>query len=158
MPGFEERVYELGREALAEQERQVGEIRSRGSALLAGGAVIAGLLAGPVFADGHPAGTLELSVALAGLAGAGGLLVAVVLLFLPYEMGFSVKAGETYRALWDAQLLEQPAVDLALADAFDERRQLNAKVIRYLVRSLTAALAGLVIETGGLASAAALAS
>jgi hypothetical protein len=49
-------------------------------------------------------------------------------------------------------------VDLALADAFEEQRKANTKAVRRLVRFLAVALAALVIETAGLAAAAALAS
>jgi hypothetical protein len=157
VPGFEERIYELGVEALAEQERQVAEVRSRGSTLLAGGAVIASLLAEPVFGGAHPDGFGEQLAAALGLAGCAGVLVFVVLVLRPYELGFSVKAGATYRALWEQEILEQPMVDLALAEAFEERRNENAKVVRRLVRFLALALASLVLETVGLGTAAALA-
>jgi hypothetical protein len=43
--------------------------------------------------------------------------VFVVLLLRPYDLAFSVNAPATYRALWDQGILEQPLVDLALADA-----------------------------------------
>lgn len=49
-------------------------------------------------------------------------------------------------------------VDLALAEAFEERRNGNAKVVTQLVSLLALALAALVLETTGLATAAALAS
>jgi hypothetical protein len=158
MARFEERIYELGLAALADQERQVGEVRSRGTPLLAAGAVIAGLLAKPVFHGGHPHGFGEVLAAAVGLAGCAGLLVFVVLLLKPEELGFSVKAGETYRSMWDEGLLEQPAVDLALAEAFEARRHRNAAVATRLVRLLGFALGALVVETLGLAAAAALSS
>ncbi len=158
MTSFEERVYQLGSEALAEQERQVAEVRSRGSTLLAAGAVIASLLAKPVFHGGHPNDVLEMLATVVGLLGAGGLLLNVVLLLRPYELGFSVNAPAAYRALWDKGILEQPMVDLALADAFEEQREANTKAVRRLVWFLGAALAALVLETTGLAAAAALAS
>lgn len=158
MTSFEERIYQLGLEALAEQERQVAEVRSRGSTLLAAGAVIASLLAKPVFHDGHPDGALEVLVTVVGLLGAGGLLLVVVLLLRPYELGFSVNAPATYRALWDKGILEQPMVDLALADAFEEQREANSRAVRRLVWLLGVALGALVFETAGLAAAAALAS
>lgn len=155
---FEERIYELGREALAEQERQVSELRGRGTALLAAGAVITGLLARPVFAHGHPHGALEVTATSVGLLGAGALLGAVIVLIVPYELGFSVRAGAAYRELWNADLLTQPGVDLALADAFDERRRLNEEIVGRLSGALTGALLALVVQTAGLATAAALAS
>jgi hypothetical protein len=158
MASFEERIYQLGAEALSEQERQVSEVRTRGSALLAAGAVIASLLAKPVFHAGHPKGDVEVLATVSGLVGAAGLLVFVVLLLQPYALAFSVNAPATYRALWDQGILEQPMVDLALADAFEEQREANTRVVRRLVLLLGLALSALVLETTGLAVAAALAS
>jgi hypothetical protein len=77
---------------------------------------------------------------------------------MAHELGFSVKAGETYRALWEEGILEQPMVDIALAEAFDERRNGNAVVVRRLVSFLAVTLVAVVVETAGLATAAALAS
>jgi hypothetical protein len=155
---FEERIYELGSEALAERERQVAEVRGRGATLLAAGAVIASLLAKPVFDGDHPHGFAEIAATAVGVLGSSGVLVFVVLLLRPYELGFSVKAGETYRALWEEGILEQPMVDIALAEAFDERRNGNAVVVRRLVSFLAVTLVAVVVETAGLATAAALAS
>jgi hypothetical protein len=155
---FEERIYELGSEALAEQERQVAEVRGRGATLLAAGAVIASLLAKPVFDGDHPLGFAEIAATAIGLIGSGGVLVFVILLLRPYELGFSVKAGATYRALWEQGILEQPMVDIALAEAFEERRNGNAVVVRRLVSFLALTLVAVVLETAGLATAAALAS
>lgn len=125
--------------------------------------MIAALLAQPVFHARHPHGWLEVSAAVVGLAGCGGVLLFVVLLFVvlllrPYELGFSVKAGATYRSLWEQGILEQPMVDLALADAFEERRDENIPAVKRLVLFLALALGSLVIETAGLAIAAALSS
>jgi len=86
------------------------------------------------------------------------VLVFVVLLLRPYELGFSVKAGETYRALWNSNILEQPLVDIALAEAFEERRNNNVQIVERLTLFLMLALSSLVLETAGLATAAALSS
>lgn len=158
MASFEERIYELGSGALADQERQVADARGRGTPILAAGAVIASLLAKPVFHSGHPHGWLEISATVLGIAGCAGLLVFVVLLLRPAELGFSVKAGATYRSLWEQGILEQPTVDLALGEAFEERREENAEVVGRLVLFLAWALGSLVLETAGLAVAAALSS
>jgi len=157
MARFEERIYELGSQALAEQERQVSELRGRGSALLAAAAVIASLLARPVFSGGHPDGVLEWVAAASGLLGAAGVLVSVALLLRPYELGFSVNATATYRALFAQDIVEQPLVDLALADALHERREENRVIVDRLGRLLGLTLVCLVLETAGLATAAALA-
>ena len=113
---FEERIYELGSDALSEQERQVAEVRGRGPTLLAGGGVIASLLAEPVFNGAHPDGFSEIAATAIGLLGSSAVLLFVVLLLRPDELGFSVKAGATYRALWDQDILEQPMLDIALAE------------------------------------------
>ncbi len=99
-----------------------------------------------------------MTAAAVGLLGGGGLLLFVILLLRPYELGFSVKPGATYRALWDQGILAQPLIDISLAEAFEERRSNNTQVVDRLVLYLTLALASLVIETTGLAVAAALAS
>jgi hypothetical protein len=156
MATFEERMYSLGVDALAEQERQVAEVRGRASVLLAAGAVVPSLLAKSVFHGDHPEGFIEIAAAAVGLIGAAGILVFVVLLLRPYEVGFSMKAGETYRELFRLDVLEQPMIDLALADALDERREENAKTVERLVLWLALALGSLVLETAGLALAAAL--
>lgn len=158
VPDFAERIYDLATHALAEQERQVSELRGRGAALLAAAAVVASLLANSVFHAGHPRGLAEVAAASGGLIGAAGVLVFVVLLLRPYELGFSVKAGATYRALWDQDVLEQPMVDLTLADAFEDRRAENAQAVNGLVKYLSLALAALVVEATGFAIAAALSS
>lgn len=148
----------MGAEALAEQERQVAHIRSRASTLVAAGAVVASLLAKPVFHNGHPSGAAEVSAAALGLIGAAVLLLFVVLLLRPYKMGFSVNAPAAYRALWEQGILEQPMVDLTLADAFEDEREQNARVVRQLVRFLGISLGALICETAGLGAPAALAS
>ena len=93
-----------------------------------------------------------------GLIGAAGVLLFVVLLLRPYKLGFSVMAGATYRTLWKAGVIEQPMIDIALAEALEERRNDNAAVAGRLTLFLTLALISLVLETAGLAAAAALSS
>ena len=93
-----------------------------------------------------------------GLLGCAGVLLFVVLLLRPYQLGFSVKPGVTYRALRDQSILDQPMVDIALAEAFEERREANVKVVKRLVWFLTLALASLLLQTIGLATAAAISS
>jgi hypothetical protein len=126
--------------------------------LVAVGAVVPSLLARGVFSGPHPHGVVEISAACVGLLGAAAVLLFAVLLLRPYEIGFAVRVEATYRALWKNDLTEQPALDLALAEAFEQRRRQNGATVKRLARLLGLALASLAIETAGLALAAALAS
>jgi hypothetical protein len=158
LPSFEERIYQLGVDELAEQERQVAEIRGRAPALLAAGAVVPSLLAHAVFHGRHPHGFSEVLCTVLGIAGAAALLVAALMLLWPRELGFSVNTRATYQELWDQQILEQPLLDLTLADAFHDRRQANKVVVTKLTGLLALAMMALAIEAAGFAAAAALAS
>jgi hypothetical protein len=157
MASLEERVYELGADALAEQERQVVEARSRGAAIIAA-AVVISLLIGPAFRRGHPTDAIEIISSLAGLVGCAGVLVGVVLLLRPRELGFSVRPAATYRSLWDRGITEPPMSDIALAKAFEERQEDNRPTVERLTRFLTLALGSLMLETAGLALAGAVSS
>ena len=157
MASVEERMYQLGAEELAEQERSVAQLRSRPPAIVAAGAVVPSLLAHAVFAGPHPRGWEVVFVGL-GILGGIVLLIATLLMMLPYEMGFSLDVPFTYRWLFNEGILEQPAVDYVLADALHERRLANQTVVDKLTRYLTAAVVALAVEAAGFAVAAALAS
>jgi hypothetical protein len=43
-----------------------------------------------VFAHGHPHGALDVTTTSVGLLGAGALLGTVIVLIMPYELGFSL--------------------------------------------------------------------
>ena len=157
MASVEERMYQLGAEELAEQERSVAQLRSRPPAMLAAGAVVPSLLAHAVFAGPHPRG-VEIVFTGLGILGGIVLLVATLLMLLPYEMGFSLDAAFTYQWLFSEGILEQPGVDYVLADALHERRVENRKVVDKLTRYLTAAVVALAVEAASFSVAAALAS
>lgn len=72
MPDIAERMFELAKDALAEQERQLSEMRTRSTAIVGLGGVIGGLLGKEVFTGDHPAGIAE------WVAAGGGLLAAAV--------------------------------------------------------------------------------
>jgi hypothetical protein len=157
MTSVEERMYQLGAEELAEQERAVAQLRSRPPAMLAAGAVVPSLLAHAVFAGPHPRG-VEVVFTLVGIVGGVGLLVATLLMMLPYEMGFSLDSSFTYQWLFNEEILEQPGVDYVLADALHQRRVENQKVVDKLALYLSAAVLSLALEAAGFATAAALGS
>lgn len=157
MATFEERMYELGTAELAEQERHVSEIRSRPPTLLAAGALVPSLLAKEVF-SGTPLRGWELGWVAFGIFGGIALLVTTALILLPYEMGFSLDASYTYRWMFREGVLDQPGVDLVLADALHERREQNKKMVDRMTFYLTVAISALAVEAAGFAIAAALAS
>lgn len=154
---FGERIYELARDALSEQERQVADLRARGPALLAGATVVASLLAKPAFTGSHPDGVLEWVAIASGVGGGLGALVFTVLLFSPRDMAFSFDAQAAYVELFEQGITEQPLVDLTLAESMSKRRADNLPAVDRLRALLRYALASLVVEVGGLALAAALA-
>jgi len=49
-------------------------------------------------------------------------------------------------------------IDIALAEAFEERRDNNARVVERLALLLVLAITALILETAGLATAAAISS
>lgn len=158
MADIHERAYEIAKDAVAQQERQVSEMRTRATALLAGGLVAAGLLADAVFHGGHPDGTGEWVATIAGFSGAGVLLIAVVVLASPWRIGFTASGSETYDELVELGVIEQPSVDVVLAKRLDERYARNQVPIDKLRAALWVALVALVIEIAGLAIAAAVSS
>lgn len=157
MTSLEERIYELGAGALVEQERLVAETRTRGATIIAAAALIGSLLVGPALRRGHPSNGVEFVAALVGLAGCGGVLVFVVLL-RPRELAFGVRPTATYRSLWDRGTTEPPMSDIALAGLFEKRQENNRPTVERLTRLLTLALGSLILETAGLALAAAVTS
>jgi hypothetical protein len=158
MPDIAERMFELARDALAEQERQVSEVRTRSTAVVGIGGVIGGLLGKEVFTGPHPTGFDEWSAAVVGLLAAAALLASVMRIFALRRLGFSLNAQASYAWLYEHGLTDQPAVDLGLAERFSETRAENEVIIRRLERSFVTALAALVLMTAGLAVAAALTS
>jgi hypothetical protein len=157
MATFEQRMYELGVAELAEQERHVAELRSRPATLLAAGALVPALLARAIVSGAGLHGWELVSIGF-GIAGGIAVLLAAALILVPYEMGFSLDASYTYRWLFRQSVVEQPGVDLVLADALHERRRENQRIVDRLTRYLTLAIIALAVEVAGFAAAAALAS
>jgi chromate transport protein ChrA len=115
-------------------------------------------LAHAVFHGPHPHGVNEVLCTVLGIVGAAILLVAALMLLWPRELGFSVNARAMYRELWNQQILEQPLVDLTLADAFHDQRQTNRAVVTRLTNLLALAVIALAFEAAGFAAAATLGS
>lgn len=158
MPDIAERMFELAKDALAEQERQVSELRTRSTAIVGLGGVIGGLLGKQVFIGDHPVGGVEWAAAGVGLVAAAMLLLSATRVFRLRRLGFSLDAEASYAWLYANGVTTQPAVDLELSERFSRTREDNRRIIQRLERWFAAALAALVLMTAGLATAAALTS
>jgi hypothetical protein len=157
VPEIAERTLELAKEALAEQERRVADLRSRGATLLAAGGVVGSLLGKEVFVGARPDGFWPWILAGLGLAGGVGLVGCSLGLLMPGRLAFTVGADRAFTWWFERGVLTQPSVDLDLADFFTHKRAANASAVRMLHRCLGGASISLVLLTTGLASALAVA-
>lgn len=151
-------MFELAKDALAEQERQLSEMRTRSTAIIGLGGVVGGLLGKEVFTGNHPSGATGWVAAGVGLLAAVLLLVSVMRVFGLRRLGFSLDAEASYAWLYSHGVTTQPAVDLELVERFSRTREENQEIIRGLERWFARALTALVVMTAGLATAAALTS
>jgi hypothetical protein len=158
MAEIAERMLELAKEALAEQERQVADMRTRGAAVLASGGVIGGLVGKEVFRGGHPDGWLEWLCATAGIGATVVLVASVIALVSLRRLAFSIDARAAYAWFFNNAITGQPLVDLEIADRLAHTRETNRQAVERLRRSLHRSLAALVVMAAALASGAALAS
>jgi hypothetical protein len=156
MASLEERIYELGAEALAEQERLVAETRARGATIVAVAILIASLLAGPALRRGQTAGTVYTAAMVVGLTGCAGVLICVALLLRPRDLGFNVKPVATYRSLWEREITDPSSANIVLTESLEERQESNRPIVERLALLLSSALASLLLEATGLALAAAI--
>ncbi|HMJ02813.1 MAG TPA: hypothetical protein VK506_07720 [Conexibacter sp.] len=132
-------MFELANDALAEQERQVSEMRTRSTAVVGIGGVIGGLLGQQVFAGSHPAGAVEWAAASVGLIAAAALLAFAMRIVGLHRLGFSLDAEASYAWLYEHGVVSQPYVDLELTERLSETRE-DQRIIRRLERSFVGAL------------------
>jgi hypothetical protein len=157
VPDIAERTLELAKEALAEQERRVADLRSRGATLLAAGGVVGSLLGKEVFVEGRPNGFWPWLLAGLGLAGAVGLVGCSLGLLMPGRLTFHIEADRVFAWWLECGVSSQPSVDLDLTGFFTHQRASNASTVRMLYHFLGGASISLVLLTTGLASALAVA-
>lgn len=149
-----ETFYDLALRALDEQQSEVAGLRTRAGTILAAAAIVATLLARPVFADAAFASPLHRLAAAAAVVGLVVVLTSAVELLRTHELGFTVDVWGTYLATRGPGDLED--LQFALAWTLDDLRTANAAVIRRLQITSGCALGGLVLETSGLAVVATL--
>lgn len=150
-------VYDLARDALAEQERQVGELRGRLTPVLAASGLAATLLTPLAFRGAHPTGVAETLCALLGLLGMGIVLVGALHVLLPRRLTFGATAESAMGFLASHAIGDERAFYAAMVVALDEQRAVNLSRILALHVAITVMLGGMLLEVCGLAAAAALA-
>jgi hypothetical protein len=152
------RIYDLALRSLDEQERQLGDLRSRVAPVVAAAGLGITLLARPAFAGSHPHGMWEVTAASVGLVGAATLVLASGHLLRSRPLAFSVDAIAALDVARDEDALDDGhKFDEAMARALAERRAGNAPIVDGLHSAFTIALSGLIVELVGLGVAAALA-
>lgn len=158
MPDIGERMLELAKESIGDQERQVADLRTRGATVLAAGGVVGGLFGDAVFDGGHPDGPVEWGSIVVALVAATGLLVSVVDLYRPRRFAFSFDARQVYTELFRQGITEQPRLDLELAYRLATTREENVSAVDRVSSRFRTALGSFLLLLVALAVAAALAS
>jgi hypothetical protein len=155
-----ETFYDLAARALAAQESEVASLRTRAGTLVAGAAVVATLLAKPIFSRSHPDGVVEWCTAALGFAGMAALLVAAVYLLRSHNLAFGVDVDALYdEAGRRGDLAEDADVNslhARLALALADQHASNAPTIVGMRSAIAAALTGIIAEVVGLGLASAL--
>ncbi|HYV15609.1 MAG TPA: hypothetical protein VE972_06285 [Conexibacter sp.] len=150
-------VYDLALRALAEQERQVAELRGRLTPILASGGLGATLLTPLAFRGGHPAGILEVAFVAVGLLGIAVEVAAALYVLAPRRLRFGLTAAAAASFAERRGIAESTAFYGAVTTGLDDRRAANEQVIRWLHFAFTLMMCGMLLEVCGLAIAAAIA-
>ncbi len=149
-----ETFYDLALRALDEQQSEVAGLRTRAGTILAAAAIVATLLARPVFTEPVPDSPLFRLAAGTGVAGLVVVLAASVELLRTHTVGFAADVRELYATTRDDVDIE--AVFAALALTLERRRRRNAPTVERLRAACGVTLAGLVLATSGFGVAAAI--
>lgn len=150
-------VYDLALRALAEQERQVTELRGRLTPVLASGGLGATLLTPLAFHGGHPTGVAEVAFVALGLAGIAVEILAAVYVLAPRSLAFSPSAAVVMAFLSRHRVADAQGFYVAVATGLDDQRVANMATIRWLQAAFTLMMGGMLLEVCGLALAAAIA-
>jgi len=148
---LEEVTYDLARQALADQAREIEDLRGRSTSLVVAAVAVAGLLARPA-----TEGDQGLRVLVAAMGFVAGLVVilAVAEVLRHRRFDFSVDAFALYRAAWDDRR-HSARYYVRIASALRIARRDNEVMVAVVRRAHSLALGALVVEAVGLALATA---
>ena len=134
-------LYELGRAALEQQERQVAELRARTQAVLAGAALIASFFGATAIDRSGLNGP-----AVAALTVLGITVSACVYVLLPHRMQFVVDVRDLHRELYDAAGEDIGVIQTRVAYTFLDFRTTNKPKVDRLFQAFSAGTALLVLQ------------
>ena len=134
-------LYELGRAALEQQERQVAELRARTQALLAGAALIASFLGATAIDRGGLSGPSVGALIVLGLS-----VLAGVYVLLPHRMQFVLDVRDVHRELYDASGEDVGAIQTRVAYTFQDFRSANKTRVDRLFQVFAGGTVLLVIQ------------
>lgn len=152
MPDPLAHVYDLARDALAEQERQVAELRGRLTPVLAASGLAATLLTPLAFRD--PAGSLTTACGVVGLVGIVVVLLSALYVLAPRSLSFGWNASRALDAVGKRGVADVSVFYAQAIVGLDGRSIENLRVILRLHTAVTLMLCGMLLEVCGLAVAA----
>jgi hypothetical protein len=134
-------LYELGRAALEQQERQVAELRARTQALLAGAALIASFFGATAIDRAGWNGPAVAALTVLGLS-----VLACVYVLLPHRMQFVLDVRDVHRELYDPEGEDIGDIQSRVAYTFQAFRATNKAKLDRLFQAFTAGTALLVLQ------------
>jgi hypothetical protein len=134
-------LYELGRAALEQQERQVAEVRARTQALLAGAALIASFFGATAI---DRAGLI--APAIAALVVLGLSVIASVYVLMPHRLRFVLDVHDVHRELYDPASEDIGLIQTRVAYTFQEFRITNKGTVDRLFQAFATGTALLVVQ------------
>jgi hypothetical protein len=136
-------LYELGRAALEQQERQVAELRARTQALLAGAALIASFFGAAAIERAGLNGPSIAALVVLSLSVSAGVYVLA-----PHRMKFVLDVHDVHRELYEPESEKIGMIQTRLAYTFQDFRSANRPAVDRLFWAFGAGAGLLVVQIG----------
>jgi hypothetical protein len=134
-------LYELGRAALEQQERQVGDLRTRTQALLAGTAFVASFFGATALDRGGVSAPVVFALAILSAS-----ILVYIYVLLPHRLQFVLDVHDVHRDLYDPLGEDIGAIQARVAYTFQEFRELNQPTVDRLFSAFAAGTALVVVQ------------
>jgi hypothetical protein len=141
MARLEQEAYRLAAKALAQQERELTELRARTGTLFTASSFITSFAGGRALSGGG----LDVWVVLAVIAFGISLVLSIYVLLPKEELAFALEGAVVYEALYEVRDDEEE-VDWGLASALEAARHANHPIVRRIMRAFETAGIALLAE------------